>query len=103
MCSVVSLRNCKFNPAISWVKLVKAVYDWLKSDEFSLKFGECSLKFGEFSLTTLLTFSLLISDDFCVFLACLGDRSLFIPSDKCAENTVIARKREENSEILTNW
>ena len=47
---------------------------------------------------TLLTFSLLISEDFWVFLSFLSDRSAFVPSDKCAENTPIAGKREKNPE-----
>ena len=36
-----------------------------------------------------------------MFLSLLSDRSVFIPSDKCAQNTAIAEKREEHPEILT--
>ena len=41
---------------------------------------------------SLLNFSLLISEDFWVFLSSLSDRSVFAPSNKCAENSVAARK-----------
>ena len=41
----------------------------------------------------LLTFSLLVSEDFWVVLSLLSDRNIFVaPSDNCAENTAIARK-----------
>ena len=32
----------------------------------------------------------LVSEDFSVFLSFLGDCNVFVPSDKCAENTAIA-------------
>ena len=35
---------------------------------------------------SLFTFSLLINEDFWVFLSFLSSRGVFIPSDKCAEN-----------------
>ena len=41
---------------------------------------------------TLLALSSLISVDFWDFLSFLSDRSVFVPSDKCAENTAIAVK-----------
>ena len=37
-----------------------------------------------------------------MFLSFLSDYSVFTPSDKCAEKTAIARKREETPEILTS-
>ena len=40
----------------------------------------------------MLTFSWLISEDFWGFLSFLSDRSVFVPSDRCAENTAIAGK-----------
>ena len=40
----------------------------------------------------LLSFSLLISEDFWIFLSFLSDRNVFMPSDKCAENTAIVGK-----------
>ena len=40
----------------------------------------------------LLTFSLLISEDFWVFLPFLSDRSVFVASDECAESTATAGK-----------
>ena len=42
----------------------------------------------------LVNFSLLICEDFWVFFSFLSDRSVFIPYDKCVENTAIAGKRE---------
>ena len=42
----------------------------------------------------LSTFSLLISEDFWVSLSFVSDRSVFAPSDKCAESTAITGKRE---------
>ena len=53
-------------------------------------------------LNALLTFSLLISEDFWVFLSFLSDRSLFSTFVGLYKNTAIAEKREENPEILTN-
>ena len=56
-------------------------------------------------LTTLLTFSLLIGEDFGVLqvlLSLLSNCSVFMLSDKCAEDTAIPGKREESPEILTN-
>ena len=46
--------------------------------------------------------NLKVSEDFWVFLSFISDRSVFSPSGQCAENAEIARKREENPEILAN-
>ena len=54
------------------------------------------------NLWTLLTFSLLISEDFWVFLSCLSDRNVFVPSDKCSVSTAIAGKIKK-TEILSNY
>ena len=60
--------------------------------------------FGEFyrARQTLLTFSLLISEDFCFFLDFPSDRSTFSTFVGGYENTAVAEKRKENPEILTN-
>ena len=50
----------------------------------------------------LVNLSLLLSEDFCVFLSFLSDRSVFAPSDKHAENMAIAGKFKKKPEILTN-
>ena len=50
---------------------------------------------------TLLSFSSLIRDDFWVLLSFLCDRSVFVPSDKCAGSTAMAGKIKKKPEILT--
>ena len=52
----------------------------------------------------MLTLSLLISEDFCVFLSCLSDHSVFIPSDKYAENTasaVVKSRKSPKSSLIS--
>ena len=51
---------------------------------------------------TLLTFSLLISEDFRVFLSFPSGRSIFSTFARGYKNTAVAEKREEIPEILTN-
>ena len=51
---------------------------------------------------SLLTFYLLSSEDFWVFFSFLSARSVFVPSDKCAESAAIAEKSRKTPEILTN-
>ena len=55
------------------------------------------------ALTALLTLSLLISEDFWVFLSFLSDRRAIVPSGRCAENAAIAGgnqdKRHKSSPI----
>ena len=46
----------------------------------------------------VLTFSLLTSEDLRVFLSFLSDRSVFVPSDECAENTAIALRKSRKSQ-----
>ena len=55
-------------------------------------------------MTTLLTFSLLIREDFWVFLPFLSDRTVFTPSDKCAEDTAVAteiKKQPEKCSLIS--
>ena len=40
-------------------------------------------------------------EEFWVFLSFLSDRSVFVPSDACAESTAIAGKIKEKSEDLS--
>ena len=51
---------------------------------------------------SLLTLSLLISEDFWAFLSFPRDRSIFSTFVAGYKNIAIAEKREENIEILTN-
>ena len=50
----------------------------------------------------LLTFSLLMSEDFWLFLAFPSDRGIFSTFVGGSKSIAIAEKREENTEILTN-
>ena len=62
-----------------------------------------SIRVMQFFLLPCLTFSLLTSEDFWVFLSFLSDRSVFIPSDKCAEKILrLLGKSRKNQEIPTN-
>ena len=52
---------------------------------------------------TLLTFSLLISEDFWIFLSFPSDRSVFCPpTNVLKKNAAIAGKIKEKPKILTN-
>ena len=53
-------------------------------------------------IASLLTFSLLVSEDFWVFLSCLSDGCVLYPPDKFAENIPIAGKMKKKTEVLTN-
>ena len=79
-------------------------YEMNSSQEFFLyceNVGVDGSAFSNLKALALLTSSLLISD-FWVFLSFPSDRSVFVPSGRCAEDAATAGEIKRKPEILAN-